>query len=281
MPICAAIATLHHKEWYITASLHAKLQWQVVPYSEFDTDALGTFSGEIERTLTPLDCATEKARQALAVDGASIGLGNEGSFSADPYLLCTINQELLVAVDEQGQLLATGQYTAPINIDIVECSPSDWQTNPTIVETFIQAIPTDQAVILVAKDEQQQIIEVHKPLYEQSAIRAALDHSSSNPTVRLLELTYDLRALHCPQRQIHIARAAEDLARRLSHHCPKCGTVDFVADHKVAGLPCELCGAPTTLPKAVVARCKQCGHKETTAVMQTIASAVHCSLCNP
>ncbi|MDM7861503.1 hypothetical protein QTP81_12950 [Alteromonas sp. ASW11-36] len=281
MPNCAAIATLHHKDRYIAAPLQSALQWQVTAYTDFDTDALGTFSGEIQRKLAPLDCAIEKARQALNAESVDFGLGNEGSFNADPFMLCTVNQELVVAVDEQGEVLATGKHTAPINIDIIELAAHDWSSKSTEVDEFIQRLPTNQAAILIAKDQQQAIVEVHKPLLEQSAIFVALDQASSNPNVWLLELTYDLRAMHCPQRQVNITRAAEDLARRLTHHCPSCSAVDFVAEDSIAGLPCELCGSPTSATKAIIARCKHCGYEETTAVSAAVASAAQCSLCNP
>jgi hypothetical protein len=51
-----------------------RLQARLVAAEGIDTDALGTFSGEIPRRLSPLDTAVAKARLAMAATGLPPGL---------------------------------------------------------------------------------------------------------------------------------------------------------------------------------------------------------------
>jgi len=67
------------KEALLRPCYSKALNWQVVSTDAFDTDQLGTFSGETSRTLSPSDCAARKAHLACELTGLSMGLGSEGS----------------------------------------------------------------------------------------------------------------------------------------------------------------------------------------------------------
>jgi len=57
----------------------------IVP-ENLDTDLLGTFSGEIERELSPMDAARQKCLLAMELTGADLAVASEGSFGAHPLL---------------------------------------------------------------------------------------------------------------------------------------------------------------------------------------------------
>ena len=70
----ASLLTKHHKLPLITPAL-AQAGVIVELTDSFDTDTLGTFSGEVPRTLSPLDCAKTKAKLACQISGLSFGIG--------------------------------------------------------------------------------------------------------------------------------------------------------------------------------------------------------------
>lgn len=93
----AAIATMHGKERAIAPVLCRWFDMAVTTAPGVDTDAFGTFTGEISRQGTMLDAARAKARIAIARTGAPIGIGSEGAFGPDPEVpLVVSGRELLL-----------------------------------------------------------------------------------------------------------------------------------------------------------------------------------------
>lgn len=275
------LITKHHKRQYIQASLSAALDWQILELSDFDTDLLGTFSGEVERIESPESCAIQKAQRALAFEDVSLGLGSEGSFSPDQWGMMTINQELLACVDRNNKVLAIGIASQPVHVENCLVKVSELAAKDTEIESFIASLPSGQGVIIAELDEEKQVIKAKKGLTDSQQIHSALAEIAANPSGSLLELSYDLRAMQCPQRQQTIAAAATDLAGRLKALCPQCQSPNFVAKRTVSGLPCELCHQPTGQTIANINHCDHCGFEQQEAVAHASASAVHCPFCNP
>ncbi len=69
------IATKHRKEQVISPILEEALGVKCIVSENIDTDVLGTFTGEVERTNSPLETARMKCE-----------LASEGSFGSHPYL---------------------------------------------------------------------------------------------------------------------------------------------------------------------------------------------------
>lgn len=276
----AVIATKHNKDQYIRSILRDSLGWSLAINQSINTDELGTFSAEKPRSLSPLDCAIKKASLSLQATNADIGLGSEGSFAPDPWGVMTINHENIACVDATGNLLAIGQASQPVNIDVVNIPLPEHDSAPDIAHYF-KHLPDGQASIVSVFDDQQKLLSVSKGLLGRDTIVAQIQTFSTHPHAQVIELTYDLRAMHCPQRQHTIQQAAQDLVSRLSQLCPVCQAANFVAEIPTKGLPCETCGAPTSLPKAMTARCQHCGHEESVPVPEHSAPTVHCNWCNP
>jgi hypothetical protein len=68
-----ALLTKHDKAGMVAPAL-APLGLEVLATDGFDTDTLGTFSGEVERTLSPLECARRKARLACELTGLPVAV---------------------------------------------------------------------------------------------------------------------------------------------------------------------------------------------------------------
>jgi len=77
----AAIATMHGKERAVGPKLKQWFNIDLETAEDVDTDALGTFTGEIPRLGQMLDSARAKALMAIEKTGASIGLGSEGAYA--------------------------------------------------------------------------------------------------------------------------------------------------------------------------------------------------------
>lgn len=280
--LSACLVSKHRKSKQIHPALNSAFGWQVTAIDKFNTDMLGTFSGECERTLTAIDCAVYKAEKALSLSDNDIGLGSEGSFNPDLYGLMTVNQELLACVHREHGLLAIGQAAKPVNIDTWTLQPQESNKLTSIVD----ALPTEQALILrLINGESEQgnkyYGDVQKGLINKEQVFAAFNLLTAIDASKAIEVTYDLRAMHCPQRRSTITLAAENLVERLQSNCPNCDAINFYPQKQLPGLPCETCHLPTSVIKAYQAKCAQCGFETTTPVKQKTASTVNCSFCNP
>lgn len=272
-----ALLTRHHKANVIAPPL-ALLGLEVHSTDAFDTDTLGTFSGEIERKLSPLDCARRKARLACELTGLSIGLGSEGSFGGGPLAgLMNWDEELLVLVDLEHDLEITAVSSGPVQLS--EFAPH----SVADVQRQLAPFPADQGWILKLPNQ------ISKGLVGPEQVAAQLeDWQLTNEAGDLpaelqgtVTLEPDLRAMHCPQRRDYIGRAAQQLAERLQSLCPGCGAPDFWRRQLERGLPCAWCAEPTELPRAFISRCLHCGHESRTASEQPQADPGNCPQCNP
>lgn len=272
--LSACLVTKHNKVEYVSPILTDTFNWQLNGYEQFDTDMLGTFSGESERTLTALECAVYKAEKALKLSNDDIGLGSEGSFNPDPYGMVTINQELLACVHREKGVLAIGLATRPVNVRTWTLS----NTDNGVLEEIINSLPAHQALIIRSIDLHE---DVYKGLMSREQIEDAFSALSQNKTLSNIEVCYDLRAMHCPERQVTIKLAAENLVERLRSSCPQCGEVDFFPEQRVPGLPCETCHLPTQMTKAYKSTCKHCNFESETPIEQSHAETVNCGFCNP
>ncbi len=279
--LTAAIATQHGKADYIAKPLAAALGWQVVNYTGFNTDTLGTFSGEVARTQSPYECAKHKALMSLQHHDAELGIGSEGSFQSDGFGLFALNTEILVCVNRDGKVIASASAQQPIMLEKLTLAlPLDvnWKSQ---VSTFIEEVPPGQAGMIIARDSKKSALAAHKGLLNAAAIELAVQQLGTTAKASLIELQYDFRAMHCPQRQVTLELAAQALVKYLTSHCPQCAARGFVVKQRVAGLPCRQCGTPSRQPKAHVMTCQDCGFSQTQAVEAPDTDPVNCNYCNP
>jgi hypothetical protein len=82
----AVIATMHGKEAAVAPVLLARLGLVVTTAANLDTDALGTFTGEIPRAGTIREAAISKARLGMTATGLPIGIASEGSYGPHPNI---------------------------------------------------------------------------------------------------------------------------------------------------------------------------------------------------
>lgn len=268
-----ALITKHEKVRWIAPYL-APLGYEVFGSSLFDTDILGTFSGEVERTLSPMDAALAKAKKACELTDADWGLGSEGSFGGGPAPgMINWNDELLCLYQASTGITIYAHAAGAISVQELSLD------GKVPLQQTLLRFP-DQRWILrsekgLGKDLEKKI---EKGLSAEQLLLALQQIETSSQNVKIEP---DLRAMNCPQRQQMIAKAAEDLVRRLSETCPQCEAFDFVIKEKQSGLPCSLCNLPTEQAKSWIRICDNCSHRDNEVVPQKGADPTYCQYCNP
>ncbi|MBU3694475.1 MAG: hypothetical protein FGM40_06555 [Rhodocyclaceae bacterium] len=238
----------------------------------FDTDTLGTFSGEVERQGSMRDAALAKARLACELGGCRYGLGSEGSFGGDPFLgMSGWGRELLVWWDAEAGYAVEGFAQGPeTNWRALEVADVD------AARRFADAVGFPGHGILVGRpgeawfDKACDTLDTLVARVEQGLAAGA------GPVA----LQTDMRAHRNPTRMRMISRAASALSSRLSTPCPACAAPGFGPVAPVPGAPCEACGAPTHVPRAERRACPRCGHEQLHALAHR-APPERCDQCNP
>lgn len=271
-----AVATLHGKAEALAPALaDLGLTLETVPV---DTDALGTFSGEIERCAPPQEVVVEKARRGMAMSGLRLGLATEGSFGPDPLLgFLPLHTELLAFVDDiNGQVLVLEHATHDTNWRTQALRPGD-DLRPLLAEI---GLPTHAALV---RPNDGGPTAVAKGLRDADDVAAAVRRIAAASPDGRARVEADLRAHMNPTRMRAIAALAVRLAERLRTPCPACGVPGFGRVATEPGLPCELCDAPTDRVRHEIHGCGACGHRirRPRADGLTTADAGHCPECNP
>ena len=265
----AALLTCHQKEAALAAPM-AKAGYAVLTIDHFDTDSLGTFTGEIAREGTMLDAARAKAELACELSGERFGIGSEGSFGGDPWFGVTgWGREVLVWYDAKECFAVTAFVQGP------ETNYLNQSVN-TLQEAieFADKIGFPEHGVIIGEPGQ--------PFYDKSCMdRPSFEHAVTKALMSgEVNLSTDMRAHRNPTRMKMIARCAEDLAQRLASHCSACHAPGFGAHEPVAGALCMECHRPTQQPRGVLLQCVRCGLSQEKP-LRTEVPASYCDYCNP
>lgn len=268
-----AILTKHEKLALVAPALR-DLGLELQLATGFDTDTLGTFSGEITREQTPLACVKTKAKLAAELSGLRYGIGSEGSFGGGPMPgLVNWDDELLAFYDSNTEQFIVANASGPVPLS-------------SLLTDDLKQI---QAHIANAESGQRWVCQVDELLTKGLASFADIEHwfvenqllVAGDKIKTRVTLSPDLRAHYCPARQVYIRKAAEQLAERLQSLCPACQSPNFWRTGAQTGLPCAECGLPTPRVKQYRKSCECCGHTELEAATETVAEPSHCPRCNP
>ena len=266
----------HQKQTYFEPALAGRLGFVCDTVTAVNTDLLGTFSGEVERTLTPLDCAREKCRLALAYCKEGYLLASEGSFGAHPTLgWVASGEEWLVLYDIQEQFEVMVRNTTLDTCFFGETIASEEQCIQ-----FLQKVgfPNQGIILKNARDNAAIIV---KQLHTQPEVLDKVAEwlaSGAHPYIET-----DMRAMNNPTRQQHLTQMGHLLADALSSICTACGWYGFSVTTVEKGLPCGWCGNATESVLAAIYTCKKCNHTERKKFPGGIEqeNPQFCNYCNP
>ncbi len=276
-----ALATMHRKERAIEPVVRKSLGGTLTVARGIDTDALGTFTGEVERPGNMTDVAIAKARLGMAETGLPIGLASEGSIgphSANPFAQAGL--ELMVLIDDDRDIVVSESL-----VDDEPCfshitaGPDD----DARVANFLAEVGFPVQGVIVRPDGRTVRPPVFKGLQNGAALRNALRASAGHSETGLVILECDLRAHMNPRRMVTLGRLAERLAVRLNTLCPACSTPGFGFAKAEPGLPCAWCGDLTSLARHGVNACVYCTYEERHPRSDGLdkADPRYCPGCNP
>ena len=265
-----AFLTQHSKAVCVAPAL-ASAGYEVLTVDGYDTDQLGTFTGETRRAGSQMDAAMTKARLAVELGGCALGLGSEGSFGPDPYVgLTAWGCEILTLWDDaqkypvhavvQGPETNYAQATVRNLQEALDfCDEALWPTHGVIIGKPGQAwFCKDSADSLPGLRQQLTDALVNGPLW----------------------LETDMRAHRNPTRMRMIGRCAESLANLLLSNCPACHQPGFGKIEAIRGARCQQCGNTTTAVRAHLVTCMACQHSEEKPILDTVPPS-RCEYCNP
>jgi len=270
------IATKHQKEKVIVPLLEKHLGITTVITNDFDTDVLGTFTGEVERADDPLTTIRKKCHQAMDITGYDLCIASEGSFGPHPSLFfVNADDELLLLVDRKNNLeILSRHISVETNFNGAEIVSEE----ELIAFANQVQFPSHALILRNAKASNEHII---KGITDWTTLKASY-HQLITAYGSVYAET-DMRAMFNPMRMKVIETATQELIEKIQSLCPQCHTPGFSITDSIKGLPCDWCGSPTKSVLAYVYTCQHCGHQlnKTYPHDKRTEDPMYCDVCNP
>lgn len=271
-----AIATKHGKEAVIAPRLSEALGLRCVNSDQLDTDTLGTFSGEVERRLNPLETARLKCSLAMEITGTELAIASEGSFGAHPSIpFIPAHEELLVLIDKKNAWeFVVRRLETKTNYSQILLQSYDELDGFLTQAQF----PSHAIIIKKSADDPTDCV---KGVHDEKALRETIHRFMQRYGQCSLET--DMRAMYNPTRMIVIDALTLELVQQIQSACPVCNTPGFRLTDIQRGLLCSNCGLPTRSVKSEVYRCQYCQHTEQRAPSHGLKmeDPMYCDFCNP
>jgi hypothetical protein len=269
---------MHAKERAVARPLRAGVGLEVVVPSGLDTDALGTFTGEVERAGTPREVALRKARLGMERAGLPLGLASEGSFGPHPgaFFLAGDHEVLVFIDDDLGIEVSEQVLTTETNFAHKQVSPSEE------LGDFLSRVRFPSHALVVRPASGGEPRGMQKGISTPEGLREAIERAKGLSADGRVSVETDMRAYANPTRMRAIRRVAVKLARRLREPCPECDAPGWGVVGVETGLPCSLCGSPTGFVRTEVFGCSRCDHGRELPRPNGLerADPAHCPLCN-
>lgn len=270
------IASMHQKEQVLQPLLEASLKVTVSVAKGLNTDLLGTFSGEVTRIADPLTTARKKCELALDLTGGDLVLASEGSFGAHPSaFFLPANEEWLLLIDRKHQLEI---HACHLSLE-TNFSGQEFH-NLEELDAFASKVgfPSHGLILKRSKDNPEGIL---KGITDPDQLRTAALQLLETQGAGFVET--DMRAMFNPSRMQVIQETAQLLIQKLNSLCPSCQLPGFAVTAAEPGLPCSLCGTPSSAALAHLLICSHCQHEEKVFFPQgkQTEDPQYCQVCNP
>jgi len=274
-----ALGTQHGKEKAIAPAFYRCLEAVVMVPKGLDTDKLGTFSGEVDRSGTAEQVLKKKARLGMEALGLKYGLANEGSFGPHPLTpFMAADVELMVFIDDEKKIEVTERVITPR-------TNFGHMTVPHIrkAHAFLKhaRFPSHGLVVRPARGHFPDLL--YKGIRKHARLKKTILTCARASSDGLAHIETDMRAHMNPTRMRVLTSLARKLAQRLLRLCPKCRCPGWGVVKILPGLACEGCASPTDLISKQVYGCPACPAQETKGRSDGLryASQGQCGYCNP
>ncbi|MGQ2983032.1 DUF6671 family protein [Flavobacterium sp.] len=270
------IVTKHGKEKVIAPLAMQRLGVSCIVAQAYDTDTLGTFTGEIERQQDALATLRRKCHEGMALYGLDLAIASEGSFGPHPTLfIAPGDDELIMLVDlVNGLEIVARELTVDTNFGASRI------TSLEELDTFLSLAKFPSHSVILRKSEKN-LHGIVKGVSDPEEM-ARLGKQYLNKYGRFYIET-DMRAMHNPSRMQAIARAAGKLFDKALSLCPSCSAPGFGVTDVRPGLPCSACRFPTASTLSHVYCCAKCSHTEEVRYPKgkETEEPMYCDMCNP
>lgn len=270
------IATNHRKESAIQPILERELNVNSFSIPMFNTDQFGTFSGEIERSQSPVDTLKAKCQLGFEVTGCDLVIATEGSFGAHPDLpFCAAHDELILLMDFKNNV----SFSARILTTETNFQGKKIKSEEELI-AFGESIDfPNQAIIL--RNEEQSMLYLKKGINDWDELLTAFRVCMRRHDNVFVET--DMRAMHNPLRMKHIEQLTLKLITQLKVLCPSCEMPGYGVTSVLPGLPCWICETPTSSVLKHVLTCAACQHQEEVHFPngRQTEEPTFCPACNP
>ena len=280
-----AIATKHEKDALLAPLFAEKLGWSLV-LAPVDTDALGTFTGDVPRRLSPRETVIEKAKLGAFTLGLNFGVASEGSIGAHPaFPFATVDHELMAFVDLEHDVAIVESHVSPA----IVAGKLEWTGGELTNEQLGVFDLPNHAVIARLESAANAV----KGIRTRSELEIALSHlatAASEPTAgklgtghrHIIWVESDFRAMCSPSRQRNILACAERLVDRLNQACPACESRGFGRTGLISGAICQSCGLTNeSRAKAELWSCAYCSRRYESPRGDGTIGPEFCEFCNP
>jgi hypothetical protein len=277
---CFILATKHAKSIAIAPSFLENIGTGVIEYV-CDTDQLGTFSGEIERKDSALECARCKCELALEKLGSGVEfvLASEGSFGPHSFIpFLPRDQEILYFIDRRHDFhLHLSHVSANTNYQMKSITSFDE------LKAFLTSSQFPSHGLILRPNNKESSNLIFKGVCDESELKEAFKRCQKKSSDSMVWVETDMRAHMNPSRMEVIRELANKLSLRLASHCPKCSMPGWGIVSTESGLRCEDCGLPTELTKYEIFGCVKCAYEEVLDRKDCLkqASPRFCNYCNP
>ena len=270
------IATMHKKESAIAPLLEDNFKLKCLIPSEFNSDLLGTFSGEMERKEDPISTLRQKCLLALKSTNLDFVIASEGSFGAHPSLFfAQANDELVMLLDTKNNLeIVARELSTETNF------AAQTIKNEAELIDFAESVQFPSHGIILRKAEKD-YSKIYKGITNWDDLKLHFEEIKKENGTAYIET--DMRALFNPTRMKNIQKATQKLIEKMKSCCPSCQTPGFDVTEVILGLPCEWCGKPTASTLKYQLTCKKCSHTEEQLypLNKSVESPEFCNACNP
>lgn len=268
---------MHRKETAIAPILQTLLGLRSIVPQDFDSDLFGTFTRDIDRPANQIETAKLKGEKALELIDADLAIASEGSFFPHPILGIPYNREIVLLLDKKHDFAVYGESLS-----------IDTNFRHQIISSYEQAYEFALKVgfpnhgIVLMEDAYTSAKEtIYKGINSEDVLSDLVNQLlKRSPQIHI---ETDMRSLYNPTRMKNIAKATEDLVRKLQQLCPNCNFVAFDVVENLKGLRCELCRFPTQVTRANIYSCDRCNFKQENLFPDGVqfADPMYCSYCNP
>lgn len=272
------LTTKHGKQECIEPTFRKLLEAEIRVCS-VDTDQLGTFSGDIERKDSAVECVKKKCCWGIEVTSIPYGVATEGSFGPHPSIpFIPGHHEIMGFYDKQKDFfLLESLFSMDTNYQQITTNSEN-----ELVK-FSQKVFFPEHGIIVRPNSEITSALLFKGIKDTSTLMEKFEYCCQISADGLAHIETDMRAHQNPKRQQIIRQLAQKLAQRLLSLCPECKTPGYGIIDSEKGLPCLACYFATDLAKKEIWGCVKCKYRAYRARKDGLQFAPQkdCSFCNP